>query len=114
MNDEHEIEGILVGQSIEDEHGLDGEMPGTGSVGGGHDDCDAAHHKGDQGAGDAQMGSGGEAEEGEIIVQEIAAPYPQCEQQVERYVAHMAQREHSLPDAAEGGFHLIIYRQFLE
>ena len=43
MYDEDEIEGLVVGHAVEDEHGLHREMPGAGAVGRGDDDGDAAH-----------------------------------------------------------------------
>ena len=42
MDDEHEGEGGVAFHTIEDEHGLHGEMPWPGTVGGGDDDGDAA------------------------------------------------------------------------
>ena len=47
MDDKNEIKGLLVGDTIEDEHRLDGEMPGACSVGRRHDDGDGAHDEGD-------------------------------------------------------------------
>ena len=38
VDSEGEEYGGLIGDAVEDEHGLDGEMPGTGTVGGGDDD----------------------------------------------------------------------------
>ena len=42
-------------------------------------------------------------------MQEIAHPYAQGEQSVERHVTHSAQGEHALHYAAYGTLHLIIY-----
>ncbi len=47
-------------------------------------------------------------------MQEIAQPDAQGEGDVERYVPHALQRDYSLPESAQRGFHLIIYSQFLE
>ena len=48
MDDEHEKQGLLVGYAIEDEHGLDGKVPGAGTVGRGHDDGYGADDEGDE------------------------------------------------------------------
>ena len=50
MDDEDEVEGLLFLHAIEDEHGLDGEVPGPRTVGRGHDDGKVGHHKRDEGA----------------------------------------------------------------
>ena len=47
MHDKHEIKGLLVGDTIEDEHRLHGEVPGTCSVGRRHNDGDGTHDEGD-------------------------------------------------------------------
>ena len=48
VDDEHEIEGVLVNDAIEDEHRLDGEVPGACTIGSRHDDGDGADDEGDQ------------------------------------------------------------------
>ena len=50
MDDEDEIEGLFISHAIEDEHGLDGKMPGAGTVGRGHDDGYGADDEGDESA----------------------------------------------------------------
>ena len=52
-----------------------------------------------------------ETEESEVVMEEIAHPNPQGEHQEQRLVAHILQREHSLPYSAHRSFHLIIYRE---
>ena len=47
-------------------------------------------------------------------MQEVAYPDADGEKQVERQVLDASQREHSLPDAAQRGFHLIIYRKLVQ
>ena len=111
MHDKHEIKGLLVGDTIEDEHRLDGEMPGACSVGRRHDDGDGAHDEGDQGAGEAEVGGGVEAEEGEVVVDEIAAPDGEGVEKEQGFVPYVAQGHDALPDAAERGAYLIIYTE---
>ena len=79
MNDEHEIEGIVLLDAIEDEHRLHGEMPWTRSVGRRYDHGNASHDEGHQSAHQIEMARRFEALEGEIIVQEVAQPDAQCE-----------------------------------
>ena len=74
VDDEHEVERLVGLHAVEDEHGLHSKMPGTGAVGSGHDDGNAAHHKRDHGARQTQMGREVEAEEGQVVVQEVAHP----------------------------------------
>lgn len=111
MHYKHEIKGLLVGDTIEDEHRLDGEMPGACSVGRRHDDGDGAHDEGDQGAGEAEVGGGVEAEEGEVVVDEIAAPDGEGVEKEQGFVPYVAQGHNALPDAAERGAYLIIYTE---
>ena len=47
-------------------------------------------------------------------MQEIAAPDEQGITDEQRQVPDTLQRDDALPDAAHGGFHLIIYREVLE
>ena len=51
-----------------------------------------------------------ETEEGEIVVQEIAHPNGQRIKREQWNVAHIFQRNHSLPDTTQRGLYLIIYR----
>ena len=55
------------------------------------------------------MGRGAEAEEREIIVQEVAAPDGKGIENVQRHVANVPYRHHPLPETQEHFFHLIIY-----
>ena len=74
MYDEYEVQRFLVLHAIENKHGLDGKVPRTCSVGRRHDDGDAAHDEGDQCTAQPQVCRKVEAEEGQVIVQEIAQP----------------------------------------
>ena len=114
MNDEHEVEGVVLLDAIEDEHRLHGEMPWPRSVGCRYDHGDASHDEGYQSAHQIEMARRFEALEGEIIVQEVAQPDAQGEGDVKRHVSHALQRDYSLPESAQRSFHLIIYSQLLE
>ena len=48
MDDEYEVEGLRLGDAIENEHGLYSEVPRSCSVRSRHDDGDAADDKGHQ------------------------------------------------------------------
>ena len=109
--DEHEIQGVRVGHAVENEHSLHGKMPRAGPVGRGHDHGYAAHDERDEGARHAQVCRGVEAEEREVVVQEVAQPYSQGEKDEQRHVLDAAQRQHSLPNSAEGSFHLVVDAQ---
>ena len=113
VDDEHEVEGVVGPHAVEDEHCLHGKMPRACPVGRRHDDGDAAHDEGDQRTHHAETRRGLKAKEGEIVVEEVAAPNGQREEDEQRHVFHIAQRHHALPDAAERVFHLIIYGEFL-
>ncbi len=65
VNDEHEEEGIVLLDAIEDEHRLHGEMPWTRSVGSRYDHSYAAHDEGHQSAHQIEMARCFEALEGE-------------------------------------------------
>ena len=96
VDNQHERDGIGVCQSVEDEDGLHGKVPGTSAVGRRHDDRDASHDETDDGDRETEVGSEIEALEGDPVVQEIADPYRQrveCEQPL---VLHPAQREDAL------------------
>ena len=103
-----------VGDAIEDEHGLDGKVPGTGTVGRRYDDGDAADDERHQGTADAEVGREIEAEEGQVVVQKVADPDADGEEGEQRDVAHVLQRDDALPDATQRGLHLIIYRELAQ
>ena len=86
MDDEDKPEGLLIGYAIENEHGLDGEMPGTGTIGCGYDDGEVGYHKRHQRTANAETGRKVEAEKGEIVMQEVHQPDADGEEQVERQV----------------------------
>lgn len=111
VDDKHEIKGLLIGYAIEDEHGLDSEMPGTGTVGGGYDDGNGAYDEGDKGTGETETGSTLETEERKVVMDEITAPDGEGVEKEQGLVTHAAQRHHALPDATEGAAYLIIYTE---
>ena len=74
MNDKYEVQGLLVNHSIENQHGLYSEVPRTSSVGRWYNDRDAAHNEGYQGTGESQITGEVEAEEREVVMQEVAYP----------------------------------------
>ena len=74
MDDEDEIEGLFISHAIEDEHGLDSKVPGTGTVGRGYDNGYRAYDERDQCTTQTQVCREIEAEEGEVVVQEVADP----------------------------------------
>ena len=74
MDDEYKPEGLLVGDTIEDQHGLNGKMPRTGTVGGRYNDGEVGHDKRHEGTADTQVGCEVEAEEREVVMQKIAHP----------------------------------------
>ena len=86
MYDEHKPKGLFVGHTIEYQHGLDGEMPGTCTVGGGYDNGKVGHHKRDQRTTDTKVRREVEAEEGEVVMQEVHHPDADGEKEVERQV----------------------------
>ena len=108
MYDEDKVESLGVGDAIEDEHRLDGEMPRPGTVRGGHDDGYGAYDERHEGARQAKMGGEVEAEEGEVVVNEIAEPDADGEKEKQGDVLHVFQRSHALPDAVQGGLHLVV------
>ena len=109
VHDEHEEERVVGSHAIEQEHGLHGEVPGPCSVGCGHHHGYRSHDEGHQGAAHSQVGGGVEAEEREVVVEEIAQPDGRREADEERHVLHVAHRQHALPQSEEYSFHLIIY-----
>ena len=90
MHDEYEEEGLFVLYAVEDEHGLDGEMPRAGTVGRGHDDGEVGYDERHEGTAEAEVGREVEAEEGEVVMQEVTYPDAYGEQQVERQVLDAA------------------------
>ena len=50
VDDEDEVESMLVGDALKDEHGLDGEVPRAGTVRRRHNDCDRTDDECDEGA----------------------------------------------------------------
>ena len=90
MDDEYEEEGLLVLYAVEDEHRLDSEMPGTGAVGRRHDDGEVGHDERHEGTAEAEVGREVEAEEGQVVMQEVTYPDAYGEQQVERQVLDAA------------------------
>ena len=86
MYDEHEPEGLLISDTIEDQHGFDGEVPGTSAIGGGNDDGKVGYHKGYQCTADTQMLREVKAEERQVVMQEVHHPDANGEKQVERQV----------------------------
>lgn len=114
VDDEHEIERVALGHAIEDQHRLDGKMPRAGAVGRGDEHGDAADDEGHQRAGHSKTGGEAETEEREVVVEEIADPDACGRRKEQWYVAHVAQRQDALKDAAQRHLHLIIYRQLLQ
>ena len=108
MDDEYEVEGVGVCYAVEDEHRLHGEMPWAGTVRRWHDDGYGTYDERDHGAHDAEMGGEVEAEEREVIMQEIAEPDGEAVEDEQRHVAHMAQGCYALDDALQRCLYLII------
>lgn len=107
---QHEVEGVVVSHAVQYKHGLHGEVPRTGAVGRGHYDGYAADNERDQGALEAEAGGEVEAEERQVIVQEVAYPDAEGVEDEQRCVPDAFQRYHALPYSAQRGFHLIVYR----
>ena len=114
MYDQYKPEGLFVGYTVEDEHGLDGEVPRASSIGRWHDNSKVGHDEADQRTANAQVLREVETEERQVVVQEVAHPDANGEKQVERQVLDPPQREHALPNAAQCHLHLIIYREVLQ
>ena len=114
VDDKYEPEGLFVGNTIEYQHGLDGKVPRTGTIGRWYDNGKVGHDKRHEGTADAQVSRKVEAEEREVVVQEVAHPDTDREKQVEGQVLYTSQREHAFPDATQGHLHLIIYREVLQ
>ena len=82
MDNEYEDKRLVVGHAIENQHRLDGEMPRTGTIRRGHDDGEVSHHKGYQRTAQSQLRRKVEAEEGEVVMQEVHHPDADGEEQV--------------------------------
>ena len=91
MDDEDEVEGLGVGDAIEDEHRLDGEMPRAGTVGGGHDDSYRTNDERYEGTRQSEMRRKVEAEERQVVVNKVAQPDTYREEQEQRDVADIFQ-----------------------
>ena len=74
MDDEYKPEGLFVGDTIEDQHGLDGKVPRAGTIGRWYDNGKVGNDKRYEGTADTQVGCEVEAEEREVVVQEVAHP----------------------------------------
>ena len=81
MHDEDKVESLGVGDAIEDEHRLDGEMPRPGTVRGGHDDGYGAYDERHEGTRQTEMRREVEAEECQVVVDEITQPDAYREEQ---------------------------------
>ena len=68
VDDEDKVERFCVGNAVENEHGLHGEVPGAGTVGSRYDDCNAADNEGHHSTGEAEVSSEVETEEGEVVM----------------------------------------------
>ena len=113
MHDEHEVEGLIACYAIEDKHRLHGKMPGAGTIGCRYDDSHGPNDEGHQGTSRTKVGGSGKTKEGEIIMQEVAHPDANGEEDEERHVLHIAHGDDARPQSDKGIFHLIIYRQLL-
>ena len=114
VDDKYEPEGLFVGNTIEYQHGLDGKVPRAGTIRRWYDNGKVGHDKRHEGTADAQVSRKVEAEEREVVVQEVAHPDTDREKQVEGQVLYTSQREHALPDTAQRHLYLIIYREVLQ
>ena len=86
MHDEYKPEGLLIGHAIEDEHRLDGEMPGPSTIRCWHDDGKVGHDEGYQCTADAKIRREVKTEERQVVMQEIHHPDADGEKEVERQV----------------------------
>ena len=108
MENQYEVECLVVLDTVEDEHRFHGEVPRAGTVRGGHDDGDGADDEDDHDGTQPKAARGREAEEGQVEVQEVAAPDGEGEEQEQPGAADVPQGDDSLPDASQGCLHLII------
>ncbi len=87
----HEIESLVIGNAIENEHGLNGEMPGTSTVRGWYEYGDTTNDKRYHSACDTEVCRSRETEEREVIVQEIACPDGDGVEEEERDILHSSE-----------------------
>ena len=111
MHDKHEIERIGFAHTIENEHRFHGEMPRTGTVRRGYDNGKAAHGKRSQRTAQTQRGSGLEAEERQVEMQEITAPNGHRVEDEQAGAVHVSERHDPLPDVAQCVAHLLVPTQ---
>lgn len=90
VHNEHEIESLCFSHPIENEHCFHGEMPWSGTIWCWHDNGYGAHDEGCEGTARSQVFGVVEAEEREVIVQEIACPDGKREEHIKGRIAHMA------------------------
>jgi len=107
---QHEEECAVFCHAVEYEHRLYGEMPWSGTVGRRHDDGYAAYHERYEGAPQTERLGVVEAEEREVVVQEIACPDAERQRYEQWHVADVAQRDDALPQPAGGVFQALVYR----
>ena len=110
---QHEIQGVCFRYSIEYEHGLYGEMPWSCPVRCRHYDGYGAYYERHHGTREREARSEAEAEEREVIVQEITRPDSERVEDVKGFVADIAQGEHTVNDTTCRRLHLIIYGKLL-
>ena len=106
---QHEVKGVFINHAIEYQHGLNGEMPWAGTIGRRYDNGYRSHHEGYQCTPQSQMLREVKAEEREVVVQEVAYPDAEGEEDKKRQVSDIFQRDDTLPDAPDSGFHLTLY-----
>lgn len=99
VDDEGEEDGGLLGDAIEDEHGLDGEVPGAGSVGGGNEDGKASCAEDEEACHGADVAGGIEGEEGEVEMEVVAYPDADAIEQIEREIADSTEGDESVEEA---------------
>ena len=76
VDDEHEPESLLISYAIENQHGLDGKVPGTSTIGRWHNDSEVGYDKGYQRTTNPQMGRKVEAEERQVVMQKYITQMP--------------------------------------
>ena len=74
VDDEYKPEGLFISDTIENQHRLNGEVPGACTIGCRHDDSKVGDDKRHEGTTDTQVGCEVEAEEREVVMQKIAHP----------------------------------------
>ena len=106
VDDEGKHDGRLFGYAIKHEHGLDGKMPRTGTVRGGHKHGKGADTEDEEGLRRIDRRSEVETKEGYVEMQEIATPNSQRPEQVKRQIADITQRDDAGPKIAQNVFSL--------